>query len=123
MPTFFSLTPEQAAEYRHGLFSQIHDIVFHGGGGYDWHTVYEMPIWLRKFTHKKIGDHFEERSKQAKGQSSNDINKAKDILKQAERNDPANANRNKYLDKFPKNKQAPQKRQVPDFVTSKAKKA
>lgn len=48
--TFFGLTPE----YRALLFAQIHDIVYHGNGGFDWHTVYEMPIWLRKLTFHKI---------------------------------------------------------------------
>ena len=48
--TFFGLTPE----YRQNLFSQIHEIVFHGKGGYDFHTVYNMPIWLRNFTFKKL---------------------------------------------------------------------
>jgi hypothetical protein len=38
------------------MFSVIHDIVYHGNGGFDWHTVYNMPIWLRKFTYKKIAD-------------------------------------------------------------------
>jgi|TARA_R110001606_G_scaffold392316_1_gene561141 hypothetical protein len=28
--------------------------VYHGGGGYDWHTVYGMPIWLRRFTYQEI---------------------------------------------------------------------
>jgi hypothetical protein len=36
------------------IFSQIHEIVYHGNGGYDWHTVYNMPLWLRKFTFEKI---------------------------------------------------------------------
>jgi len=51
---FFGLTQE----YRSGLFSQIHEIVFHGQGGYDWHTIYNMPIWLRKFTYKKLEEHY-----------------------------------------------------------------
>jgi hypothetical protein len=50
--TFFGLTPE----YRIGLFSQIHEIVYFGNGGYDWGTVYNMPIWLRLFTFRKIED-------------------------------------------------------------------
>lgn len=37
----------------------IHDIVFHGNGGFDYNTVYNMPIWLRKFTFKEIQDHFD----------------------------------------------------------------
>ena len=28
--------------------------MYFGGGGYDWHTVYNMPIWLRKFTIREI---------------------------------------------------------------------
>mgnify|MGYP001306486461 CR=1 FL=1 len=58
--TFFGLTLEEAAEFRQGLFRQIHNIVFHGNGGYDWHTVYSMPIWLRKFTFKEISDYNKE---------------------------------------------------------------
>jgi hypothetical protein len=41
------------------LFSQIHEIVFHGKGGYDWATVYNMPVWLRRFTFEKIKEFYE----------------------------------------------------------------
>ena len=41
-------------EHRGALFTQIHEIVYYGNGGYDWHTVYNMPIWLRKFTFEQI---------------------------------------------------------------------
>jgi hypothetical protein len=57
---FFGLTYDIAPQVRTALFTQIHQIVFHGKGGYDWHTVYNMPIWLRKFTFKQIYDHYEE---------------------------------------------------------------
>lgn len=40
------------------VFTQIHEIVFHGKGGYDWATVYAMPIWLRRFTFSKIEDFY-----------------------------------------------------------------
>jgi len=53
--TFFGLTPT----YRINLFKTIHEIVFHGGGGYDWHTVYEMPVWLRTFTFNSLKEHFD----------------------------------------------------------------
>jgi len=52
---FFGLTPE----YRKHLFSHIHEIVFYGKGGYDYYTVYNMPIWLRNFTFQKINEHYE----------------------------------------------------------------
>jgi len=63
---FFGLTPK----YRQNVFSQIHEIVFHGNGGYDWHTLYNMPIWLRNFTFKKIEEHFTKQQEQADKQSN-----------------------------------------------------
>jgi hypothetical protein len=52
---FFGLTPS----YRLSVFTQIHEIVFHGKGGFDYDTVYNMPIWLRNFSFQKMQDHFE----------------------------------------------------------------
>jgi hypothetical protein len=52
--TFFGLT----STHRFNLFSEIHEIVFHGKGGYDWDTVYNMPIWLRKFTFNKLKEFY-----------------------------------------------------------------
>jgi hypothetical protein len=45
------------------MFSQIHEIVFHGNG-YDYETVYNMPIWLRNFTYAKLEDYFEKQKEQ-----------------------------------------------------------
>ena len=44
---------------RHSVFKQIHEIVFHGKGGYSWNDVYNMPIWLRRFTFKEIQEFYE----------------------------------------------------------------
>lgn len=126
MPTFFSLTPSEAANYRHNLFTQIHEIVFYGKGGYDWHTIYGMPIWLRKFTLKQLTDHYKAKQDAQSGTSSNDMEKGRDILKQAQRADPSNARKAGYMEKFPKiNKSntSSQRINTPDFVTTKAKKA
>jgi hypothetical protein len=60
---FFGLTSDIAPQFRSNLFTQIHEIVFHGNGGYDWHTVYNMPIWLRKFTFHKLKEHYENQNK------------------------------------------------------------
>ena len=54
---FFGLTLENSQVYRKNLFTQIHNIVFHGNGGYDWFTIYNMPIWLRKFTFHEINEY------------------------------------------------------------------
>jgi len=64
--TFFGLT----SQYRLNLFNQIHEIVFHGKGGYDWVTVYNMPIWLRNFTFNKIYDFYEKENEKAKGETN-----------------------------------------------------
>jgi len=45
---------------------QIHEIVFHGKGGYSWNDVYNMPIWLRKFTYANIAEHYSKLDKQSK---------------------------------------------------------
>ena len=46
------------------LFNIIHQILFHGKGGYDFYTVYNMPIWLRKYTYSEIKIFYEEEKKQ-----------------------------------------------------------
>ena len=77
MSGFFGLTPE----YRKALFSQIHEIVFHGKGGYDFTTVYDMPIWLRNFTFKKLEEWYEKEKEANENQNkqlkapSNDIHR------------------------------------------------
>ena len=67
---FFGLTSKITQEFRKSVFDQIHQIVFHGKGGYDWGTVYNMPIWLRKYTFKLIKDHYNEETKQIESSKS-----------------------------------------------------
>ena len=69
--TFFGLT----STYRINLFSQIHEIIFHGKGGYDWNTVYEMPIWLRTFTFNKLKEHYDKEQEAADAQNNQLTNK------------------------------------------------
>ena len=61
--TFFGLTSENSAQIRVNLFKELHEIVFHGKGGYDYHTLYNMPIWLRRFTFKEIERYFKKEAK------------------------------------------------------------
>ena len=61
--TFFGLTSDTVVETRTAIFRQIHQIVFHGKGGYDWETVYNMPIWLRRFTFNEIQQYYDEEKK------------------------------------------------------------
>jgi hypothetical protein len=49
------------------VFGQVHDIVFYGGGGYDWDTVYNFPLWLRKYTFNRIQKTINDRNDQSSG--------------------------------------------------------
>jgi hypothetical protein len=60
--TFFGLTSEVIPHLRASLFHQIHEIVFHGQGGYDWDTVYNMPVWLRKYTFNKMKEYYDKQN-------------------------------------------------------------
>ena len=71
---FFILTSEEVIRYRRNLFTQIHEIVFHGQGGYDWETVYNMPIWLRKFTFDQINAFYSKKQQQQQEQQSKNPN-------------------------------------------------
>jgi len=68
--TFFGLT----SEYRGHLFTQIHDLVYHGNGGFIHSEIYNMPIWMRRFHIQKISEFHkkqqEAREKQEKQQSN-----------------------------------------------------
>lgn len=67
---FFGLTSNTAPEFRLAIFKQIHEIVFHGQGGYDWDTVYNMPLWLRRFTFNEIRTYYEQQNESAKKQQN-----------------------------------------------------
>ena len=57
--TFFGLTPDSVSEFRKAILTEVHEAVFHGGGGYTWSEVYNMPIYLRRFTLSKLKEHFD----------------------------------------------------------------
>jgi hypothetical protein len=68
--SLFGVTPENAPIIRRNLFKQIHEIVFHGKGGYDYETVYNLPIWLRKYTFSEIQKYYEAEAEASKSKSS-----------------------------------------------------
>ena len=72
---FFGLTYDIAPQARAAIFTQIHEIVFHGKGGYDWHTVYNMPIWLRRFTFNQIQKHYNEEKEAIENKGKNNSGK------------------------------------------------
>ena len=76
---FFGLTTTngEIQQARVNLFSTLHQIIFHGKGGYDYDTVYNMPIWLRKFTFSEIKKFYdaetEANSKAAKNKNQSNL--------------------------------------------------
>ena len=66
---FFGLTLDKVPEVRSSIFEQIHEICFHGQGGYSWEVVYNMPIWLRNFTFKKIQDFHQDQKQKINSQT------------------------------------------------------
>jgi len=100
--TFFGLTLDNAPSIRVNVFSTIHEIVFNGKGGYDWETVYNMPIWLRTFTFNKLKKYYDE---------------------QAEANKKATQGKNAQIDlNNPTKNTPPQSTQPPSYVTKRTKK-
>lgn len=77
MSDFFGLTPQ----YRSILFGQLHDLVYHGGGGFIHSEVYNMPVWLRRFHITKINEHVEKQNKeQRKAQGNEQVGDDKKVL-------------------------------------------
>lgn len=74
---FFGLTPQ----YRSILFGQLHDLVYHGGGGFIHSEVYNMPVWLRRFHITKINEHVEKQNKeQRQAQGNEQVGDDKKVL-------------------------------------------
>ena len=44
------------------VYNEVHDLVYHGGGGYSYSEVYNMPIWVRRFTFQKLKEAYEQRA-------------------------------------------------------------
>ena len=68
MLTFFGLTPQ----YRSILFGQIHDLVYHGGGGFIHSEIYNMPIWMRRFHINKISEFNEKQNEERRKTQGNE---------------------------------------------------
>ena len=51
------------------MFTQINEIVFYGKGGYDFDTVYNLPIWLRNFIYHEMVESYRQEAETAEGKS------------------------------------------------------
>jgi len=60
---------ESSSQAKISIYRQIHQICFHGKGGYGWHDVYNMPIWLRRFIFSEIKTYYSEEKKTQESQT------------------------------------------------------
>jgi len=70
--TFFGLRPE----YKFIVMTEIHDLIYHGNGGFIYSEVYNMPIQYRKFHIRKINEHIERQNdeyEKVRGKGSSQI--------------------------------------------------
>lgn len=71
--SFFGLTSnndEKLKEIKLSIYRQIHQICFHGKGGYSWPVVYNMPVYLRNFVYNEIKQFYEEQEESSKNSSN-----------------------------------------------------
>ena len=59
----------------------MHDLVYHGGGGFLHSEVYNMPVWLRKFHSSKINEFLKDKNKRIEeAQGNSNIGDDKKVL-------------------------------------------
>ena len=68
---FFGLISKNAAQVRKHILTEVHEIVFYGNGGYIWSEVYNMPIYLRKFTLSKLKEYYDNQAKSTQPKDPN----------------------------------------------------
>jgi len=69
-------------EYRSQFMTEVFELTYHGGGGFTYSEVYNMPISHRRFSLKKIKEHLEQIQRLRDEQNeviteSTDVNKIK----------------------------------------------
>jgi hypothetical protein len=62
--TFFGFSPQDRVQLHENIFN----LLWHGEGRWDWDTIYNMPIFLRKFYIKRVNAIIQERIDRAKQQ-------------------------------------------------------
>ena len=61
-PTFFGFD----AEYRITLHENIFNLIWHGEGRWDWDTIYNMPVHLRRYWIKRVNGILKDREEAVK---------------------------------------------------------
>ena len=64
--TFFGFKPEDRVALHESLFN----LLWYGAGRWDWETLYNMPVYLRRFWIKKINKMNQESQQRAEEQQA-----------------------------------------------------
>lgn len=67
-------------EYRNVFMTEVFELVYHGGGGFSWSEVWNMPVPHRKFNLKKITAYLEQ-VEELKNEQQNKITEKTDTSK------------------------------------------
>ena len=71
--TFFGLNRLQ-------IFNEIDEILYYCNG-YDWYTLYNFPIWLRKFTKNKLIERLKPKEDESVITNTTDLSTLKNLPK------------------------------------------
>lgn len=41
------------------VYNEVHDLTYHGGGGFTYSEVYNMPIYLRRYSIRRVNEHLQ----------------------------------------------------------------
>lgn len=67
-------------DYKPVFMNECFELVYHGGGGFSWSEVWNMPVIHRRFNIKKINEHLE-RLQAARDQANNVVTNKTDMSK------------------------------------------
>jgi hypothetical protein len=67
-------------EYKPVFMTECFELVYHGGGGFSWSEVWNMPVLHRRFNIKKINAHLE-KLEQMRNEANNVVTNKTDMSK------------------------------------------
>jgi hypothetical protein len=76
-PTFFGFKPEDRVTLHDNLF----ELLMRGDGRWDWNTLYNLPVHLRKFWIRKINQKTEKQNEQIEQKNSTIVNNPNKLAK------------------------------------------
>ena len=76
-PTFFGFKPEDRVTLHDNLF----ELLMRGDGRWDWNTLYNLPVFIRKFWIRKINQTTEKQNAQIEQKNSTVVNTPNKLAK------------------------------------------